>query len=187
MESTTTRINIVGTTGSGKSTFSKELAAVLNIPYVQIDQVYWGPDWYEPSDEEFFPKLKAALDKDSWVLDGNYQRTQPIKWKNVQAVIWLDYSFPIVFYRAVKRAITRSLTKEELWEGTGNRESFRRSFFSRDSILLWTLRTYWKNRKRYMRDMQDSRYAHIQFIRLASPAEAAEFLSETKPLDLQLK
>lgn len=182
MESSTTRINVVGTTGSGKSTFSKQLAAALQIPYLQIDQVYWGPNWYEPKDEEFFPKLKAALDEDSWVLDGNYQRTQSIKWKNVQAVIWLDYSFHIVFYRAVKRAITRSLTKEELWEGTGNRESFRKSFFSTDSILLWTLRTYWKNRKRYKGDMKDRRYAHIKFIRLTSPREAAEFLSKIKKL-----
>lgn len=180
LPSSTTRINVVGTTGSGKSTFSKQLATALQIPYVQIDQVYWGRNWYEPKDEEFFPKLQKAIAMDSWVLDGNYQRTQPIKWKNVQVVIWLDYSFPIVFYRAVKRAITRSLTKEELWEGTGNRESFRKSFFSTDSILLWTLKTYWRNRKRYQRDMEDCRYAHIQFFRLPSPAKANEFLIAVK-------
>lgn len=170
------RINVVGTTGSGKSTFSRKLSEILSIPYVQIDQVYWGPDWYEPTDDEFFPKLKESLNQEHWVLDGNYGRTTPIKWKNAQAVIWLDYPFRVVFYRAVKRAITRAISKEELWPGTGNKESFRRSFFSSDSILAWTIRTYRDNRTRYFAAMQDTQFSHIKFIRLASSEEARMFL-----------
>ena len=129
------KINVVGTSGSGKSTFSQRLAKVLGHPYIEIDKIFWGPNWYWPSDEEFFAKLKAALKQDSWVLDGNYDRTVPIKWENVEMVIWLDYPFARTLFRALKRAIRRSLTREEIWEGTGNRESFRKSFFSKDSIV----------------------------------------------------
>ncbi|MES2620931.1 MAG: adenylate kinase [Bacteroidota bacterium] len=172
------RINIVGTTGSGKSAFSKKLSRISGIPYVQIDQIYWGADWYEPTDEEFFPKLREALNREQWILDGNYGRTVPIKWKDVQVVIWLDYPFPLVFYRAVKRAITRAISKEELWPGTGNKESFRRSFLSRDSILGWTIKTYSGNRTRYLAAMRDTRFSHIQFVRLKSSEEALVFLEE---------
>ena len=51
------KINVVGTSGSGKSTVSKLLAAKLNYPYIEMDAVYWKADWQEPSDEEFIAKL----------------------------------------------------------------------------------------------------------------------------------
>ena len=73
------RINVLGTSGSGKSTFSKKLADKLNVPYVQLDELFWKPNWTESSDEELFPKLEKAVSSDEWVLDGNYTRTIPIK------------------------------------------------------------------------------------------------------------
>ena len=69
------RINVVGTSGSGKSTFAKSIAKKFNAPYVQLDELHWKPNWEESSDEEFFPKLEKALLSDMWILDGNYTRT----------------------------------------------------------------------------------------------------------------
>jgi len=172
------RVNVIGTSGSGKSTFSKRLAQVLGFKYVEMDKIFWGPQWKWPSDEEFFGNLKQALDDKQWVLDGNYNRTLPIKWEKVDMVVWLDYSFPLTLYQAVKRALVRSITQEELWEGTGNRESFKKSFFSKDSIILWTIQTHSSVRKKYESYMQDSRYAHIQFVRLQSRKEAQKFLRQ---------
>ena len=171
------RINVVGTSGSGKTTFSKSLSRRLGIEHIEIDSLFWGPNWYWPSDDEFFPKLQIALEgKDKWILDGNYTRTIPIKWEKVEVVIWLDYSFTRTFFQAVKRAISRSLTKEELWEGTGNRESLRNSFFDRNSIILWTIKTYKKTKKKYQEIMQEPEYSYITFIRIKSPKEAKKFL-----------
>jgi len=87
------RINIIGTSGSGKTTFGKRLAKVLSIEYIEMDQLFWGKNWYWPSDEEFFSKLKSELEKKLWILDGNYTRSIPIKWEKVDTVIWLDFSF----------------------------------------------------------------------------------------------
>jgi len=47
------KINIVGTTASGKSTFSRKLRQVNGIPYIEMDKIFWGPSWYEPPDAEF--------------------------------------------------------------------------------------------------------------------------------------
>lgn len=172
------KINVVGTSGSGKSTFSKRLSQILNIPYLEMDKIFWGPNWYWPSDEEFFGKLKQALQADAWLLDGNYTRTIPIKWEKVEMVVWLDYPFAITLLRALKRAIRRAWTQEELWEGTGNRESFRKSFFSKDSIILWTIKTHHQVRKKYENNMQDPKYSHIKFVRLKSDAEVEFFLAQ---------
>jgi len=171
------RVNVIGTSGRGKSTFSRKLAALLKAPYLEIDKLYWGPNWNEPADELFFKKLEAELNRESWVLDGNYQRTEAIKWKNVQVVIWLDYSMPRVMFRVIKRALWRIISQAEIWEGTGNRETLK-MLFSRDSIVLWSFNTYHSNKSRYNETMHNIKYAHIKFIRISSPAEALNFLDE---------
>lgn len=141
------KINVVGTSGSGKSTFSRKLAQVLKFPYIEMDRIFWQPNWQEPSNEKFFKDLEIALNQEKWVLDGNYTRTIPIKWKNVETIIWLDYSFTRTIFQAVKRAVQRSISKEEFWEGTGNTESFRRIFFSKESIIWWSIKTHSKVKK----------------------------------------
>ncbi len=174
------RFNVIGTSGTGKTTFSKRLAAVLSLPYIEMDQIFWKPNWQESTNETFFEKLKYHVNKKSWVLDGNYSRTTEIKWSGVECVIWLDYALPVTFYRMVTRTIKRSLSQEELWLGTGNKESFRKSFMSKDSIILWTLQTYHKNKKRYTQIMKSSLSERIDFLRLISPKEANQFLIDLK-------
>ena len=73
------RVNVIGTSGSGKSSFAKQLAGALRTPYLEMDRLYWKPNWQEPKDEELFPILEQALSGDAWVLDGNYTRTTHIK------------------------------------------------------------------------------------------------------------
>ncbi len=141
-----------------------------------MDQIFWESNWTEPSDEVFFPRLKDALKSESWVLDGNYQRTQAIKWEKIDQVIWLDYSFARTLKQSVLRSFTRALRKSELWPGTGNRESFYRSFFSKQSVLLWMMQTHAKNRERYQATLNDPAYGHIKFLHIKSPQEAQDFL-----------
>ena len=174
------RFNVIGTSGSGKTTFSKQLAALLAIPHIQMDALFWGPNWRASSDDEFFPKVRRALEQDAWVLDGNYIRTIPIKWARVECVIWLDYAFWRTTYRVLRRAVSRSISGEELWEGTGNRETFRRSFLSRDSIVWYTMRSHAPTRRRIFALMAEPQYAGIRFVRLTTPKAAAAFLASVR-------
>ena len=160
------KINIVGTSGSGKSTLARRLAQMLSVPCIEMDTLYWQPHWQGTPDEAFFAKLAAAIDRPDWVLDGNYNRSRPVKWRDVDMVIWVDYGFWRTLRQAVCRAVSRARSQQELWPGTGNRESFRRSFLSRESILWWTITTWKKNRLRYQMDMADPSWQHIRFIRL---------------------
>jgi len=169
------RINVVGTAGCGKSTVGKRIAERLDIPYIQLDELHWKPNWVESTDEELFPKLEKALSSDEWVLDGNYTRTIPIKWKRVQMVVYLDLPFHIVLYRIIKRSLVRGIKNEELWHG--NKETLWKHLFTRDSMILWTIRHFPENRKRYTELSEKSEYSHIKFVRLRSRKEVEDFVT----------
>ncbi|QCJ70168.1 adenylate kinase [Providencia heimbachae] len=176
------KINVIGTTGSGKSTLGKELAALFQVSYVELDAIYWKKNWQSSSDDELNQKLTHALNnaKTGWILDGNYSRTIPIKWQTVDMVVWLDYSFLRTLYQSISRTITRILSQAELWSNTGNTETWRKAFFSRDSIIVWLFKTYHLNKKRNISYFIDPQYKHIQFVRLTSPAETRLFLQLMK-------
>jgi len=172
------KINVVGTSGVGKSTLAKRLAACLALPYIEMDTLYWRADWQGVSDEVLFADLARATDAPGWVLDGNYNRSRQVKWREVDLVVWVDYSFCRTLRQAVWRAGTRAWRRQELWPGTGNRESFRRSFASRESIILWTLKTWRANRLRYLQDMGDPRWQHIRFVRLQNRRDTEALMTE---------
>ena len=111
------------------------------------------------------------------MLDGNYDRTRSIKWSRATLVIWLDYSLPLAFSRVVRRTIRRSITRNELWPGTNNRESFAK-MFSPSSVVLWTLTQHARQRRRNAAAMHTDEWSHLQFVRLRSPKAAQNYLAE---------
>ncbi len=174
------RINVVGTSGSGKSTFSKRLAERLNVPYIRLDELHWKPDWTASTGKELFANLEKKLTPDGWVLDGNYTRTIPVKWKRVQLVIYLDLPFALVLYRIIKRSLYRGIRREELWHG--NRESVWRHLFTRDSMILWTIKTFHANRRQFEADFKNPDYSHIKFVTLRSGREVEDFIANALAL-----
>lgn len=170
------RINVIGTSGSGKTTFAATIANRLNIPLIEFDSIHWGPNWTEVPDEEFIEKITPALEYKFWVTDGNYNRLRSVTWQRVQLVVWLDFPFLLVFWRVFKRTLLRAFLKEELW--SGNRESLSMAFFTKDSILLWVITSYNRRKRNTIANMNDPQYAHIKFVRLTSPDQAQKWLDE---------
>ena len=168
----------MGTSGSGKTSVARRIAKKLNIPYVELDELFWKPNWTESTDEELFPKLEEALSVDGWVLDGNYTRTIPIKWKRCRMVVYLDLPFHIVLYRIIKRSLIRGFRNEELW--AGNKETVLKHLFTRDSMILWTMKTFFTNRKRFAINSKNPEYSHIKFVRLRSKKEIGNFVTQLK-------
>jgi len=179
------RINIIGTTGSGKSTLAKALSEQMDYPYVQMDQLFWKPNWQETSDEDLFSKLTKALSDETWVLDGNFSRTNELKWDRVDTIIWLDFGYIRTLCQLVKRTIVRAISRQELWPGTGNKESFFKTFMTKDSILVWFIRSYHKNRIKYSELMRSTEYSHIEMIRLKSPSEIQNFIKQVHSRSLK--
>ncbi len=163
------RINVVGSSGSGKTTFARRLAELKGVPYIEMDALYWRPQWREPSDAEFLPQVAEAVAGEAWVLDGSYSRTRHIKWPRTEALVFLDLPKAVTVSRVLRRALRRIRSGEELWPGTGNRETVANVFLSRDSIVLWAAKMHGANRQRYADPAYVGAYPHLAFIRLTSP------------------
>jgi hypothetical protein len=104
-------------------------------------------------------------------MDGNYSSTaRDIVWDRATTLIWLNYPFRVVFWRALRRTVLRVANQEELY--SGNRETFRQSFLSRESIILWAITTYHRRRREYRRILDEGVFPHLRVIELRSPAEA---------------
>ena len=168
------RVIVAGTSGSGKTTFSKALASALQVPRVELDALHWLPNWVERDTDEFRALVAEAAQQDHWVVDGNYTVVRDILWPRATDIVWLNFSRTTVFTRVLTRTIRRSITREPLW--AGNTESLRKAFFSRDSILLWALTTYDKNRVRYTRLRQDPANSHLRWHELQTNEDAERLL-----------
>lgn len=99
-------------------------------------------------------------------------------WARATTVVWLDYAFPLVFWRALSRTLRRILTREELF--ATNRESLRMAFFSRDSILWWVITTFHRRRKQYRRLFDTKTFPHLAYVEFQKPSEARRFLTRLK-------
>ena len=86
------KIIVLGCPGSGKTTFSKKLHAATGLPLIHLDAIWWKPNRSHISREEFDARLDEALQRDAWIVDGDYSRTYEVRFKACDTLIFLDYS-----------------------------------------------------------------------------------------------
>lgn len=86
------RILVIGCPGSGKSRLSEILGEKLGLPVVHLDQLWWKPGWQNVSVEEFDEQLDTVLEREKWIIDGNFSRTMPLRLRYCDTIIYLDYS-----------------------------------------------------------------------------------------------
>lgn len=168
---------MVGTSGSGKTTFASRLAKVRRVAHIELDELHWEENWTEAPDDVFLQRVETATAADFWVVDGNYSAARPVVWKRADALVWLDYDLSVIMRQLLWRTVTRAARRVELWKG--NRESFYMSFMTKDSVLWWALTTYKRRRREYSALIASSEFAHLTVFHLKNPGEAENFLAET--------
>ncbi len=100
------RIIIIGCGGAGKSTLARKLGEVLDLPVLHLDKLFWKPGWVEMEREEFDALLQVELQKEKWIMDGNFNRTMPERIKRCDTIIYLDFSRFACLMGVLKRVIT---------------------------------------------------------------------------------
>jgi adenylate kinase family enzyme len=164
------RILVMGSPGSGKSTFARRLSQATGIPVVSLDALYWKPGW-QPSDAaEFGARVAEVVDRPRWIIDGDY-----IWWAGdvrrgvADAVIWFDLPRRTCMAGIVSRIATSYGTvRPEMAQGCPERidvEFFR---------YVWTYR---KVQRPKLLQYLDRLRADQSLIRLTDHAQADRYLT----------
>ena len=86
------KVIIIGSPGSGKSTFARKLSEKTKLPLFHLDNIYHKSDGSHIEKGEFDKIITKIMDGDSWILDGNYQRTLELRIAKCDTVFLLDIS-----------------------------------------------------------------------------------------------
>src|SRR5438132_4519028 len=98
------RVLVVGTTGSGKTTTAAAIAKRIGTSHVELDSLFWKPNWVESERDEFRACVAAATSDDRWVADGNYLgMLGDMLWSRADTVVWLDPPLPLIVVRLIRR------------------------------------------------------------------------------------
>jgi len=99
------RVLIIGSSGSGKSTLARQLGSRLELPVIHLDRHYWHPGWVGTPNAEWQRTVSQLVQRDTWIMDGNYRSTLKMRLEAADSVVFLDLPPWICAIRALKRRI----------------------------------------------------------------------------------
>lgn len=165
------RILVAGPSGSGKTTLAGRIADVLDVPHVEIDALFHGPDWTpRPTFVQDVHRFAAGS---AWVTEWQYGTVRAHLLERADLVVWLNLPRAVVVHQVVRRTVLRRLRHRVLWNG--NVEPPLRTFFTDpDHIVRWAWRTHPTNAARVGALAQ--RPSGTPVLRLRSHADARRWL-----------
>jgi adenylate kinase family enzyme len=162
---------VVGQSGAGKTTVARRLAARLQVPHVELDAFFHGPQW-EPT-PTFVGDVDAATTAPGWVADGNYAAVRDLLWSRADTVVWLDLPRTTTLRRVLLRTGRRVVTRPELWNG--NRERWR-TVGRASHPIRWTWQTHQRHRAAYEDRLRDPRWQQLAVVRLQTARDVREWV-----------
>jgi energy-coupling factor transporter ATP-binding protein EcfA2 len=171
------RILILGRTGSGKTTLARELAAALDVPHVELDSLYFGPEFSTAPLPVLRERTSAAIAGDRWVTDGNKRAVRDLVWPRADTIVWLDYPLGISFWRLAKRARRRTSALKAQAAETGGKTGLPRQFLAAARGVLTALRSHAGQRREYPRMFAEPANQHLAVVRLRSPRATRQWLA----------
>lgn len=97
------RTVVIGCSGSGESVFSRKLRDATGLSLYYLDMIWHKPDGTNISRKEFDKQLDSIISRDSWIIDGNYQRTLETRIKACDTVFLFDLPTEICIEGALSR------------------------------------------------------------------------------------
>jgi adenylate kinase family enzyme len=169
------RILVIGSSGSGKSTFARKLGEKTGLKVIHLDRLYWKPNWVETTDKDEWKRVvQKALGGDAWIIDGNYSGTMEMRIEKCDTVIFLDMPRAVCVYRILKRvALHRPGARPDMAEGCDERFDWE--------FIKWVW-NYPTRSKPKVEALLERFAVEKKIIRLKSKREIENFLANHPPI-----
>ncbi|UYV14750.1 AAA family ATPase [Porphyrobacter sp. ULC335] len=159
------RVLIIGPCGSGKSTLARELAPLMGLPLIHMDQLGWQAGWIETEKAELHARLAEAVAGERWLIEGNYGSTLAPRLERADTVIYLDFPIRLCLWRLIRRVTSlRGQSRPDMPDGCPERF---------DAAFFWYVMN-WNSGPRVRTEVQLAPYAG-KVIRLRNPEALAQW------------
>lgn len=116
------RVLVSGISGAGKSTLARRVAAILELPYTELDALHHGPGWVRRP--EFEADAAALASRGRWITEDQYRSfIGDLLWRRADTVLWLDLPRRVVMWRVSTRTFVRLVARRRIFND--NRERWR--------------------------------------------------------------
>lgn len=170
------RLAVIGLAGAGKTTLAHHLVPLFGLPHIELDAFCWAANWTRVQPECFRQRTIEALNRKRWLVEGNHCVVYDLIFAQAETLIWLDLPLPVMMQRLLVRTMSNLLNNTIL--SSGNREEWRRTFLTPDSIFLKLLKTYNPRRKAIQEQLKEPEYGHLHLIHLRSPQAVQRWRTE---------
>jgi adenylate kinase family enzyme len=142
------RICVIGCSGTGKSTLSRQIGERMGLPVHHLDAMLWRAGWVMTDRETEERVQREVIASDCWVIDGNFGSTMAIRFPRAQAIIWLDYPTWLAMWGVVRRvAHEKGRVRADMAEGCTERWDW--------PFMKWVLEFRQKHRARVIEHIRD--------------------------------
>ncbi|WP_342513494.1 topology modulation protein [Sporosarcina sp. FSL K6-1522] len=161
------KVLVVGVSaGVGKSTFARRLGELTGLEVTHLDRLYWKPNWVEASAEEFSAAQQKVVEKDQWIMEGNYTGTFPIREAHADTLIYMELPLRVCLYRVLKRRVQyHGKTRQDIGEGCQEKIDW--------AFLKFIVTTYGTRKKTMQERMQ----------RFAEQGKTVHYLTTTAQIE----
>jgi adenylate kinase family enzyme len=166
------RVLVAGSSGSGKTTTAARVAAVLQVPHVEIDALFHGPGWTPRPAFEADVRRFAA--EPAWVTEWQYASVRALLAERADLLVWLDVPRSLVMRQVVRRTVVRRVRRTELWNGNVE-PPFLTFLTDPEHIVRWAWKTHAENRRRTAQLLQQR--PDLDVVRIRSRRDLAGWLA----------
>ena len=166
------RVLVIGSGGAGKSTVATRLGKLLNLEVNHLDKLYWRAGWVEPETDEWIKTVNNLIERDSWIIDGNYSGTLELRLQRCDTVVFLDLPRVLCLWRIVKRFLVyRGGTRPDVGEGCPESLNFE--------FVSWVWNYARRSRPKVVKRLQEHGEGK-QIFWLRSRNDVKQFLSQVE-------
>ncbi len=166
------RILVIGSGGAGKSTVARRLGQLLDLEVNHLDKFYWKPGWVESPPDEWLETVTELINRESWIIDGNYSGTLEFRLQKCDTIVFLDMPRLLCLWRILKRNLLyRSGGRPDITEGCLEKLNFE--------FVSWVWNYSRRSRPKVVKLIREhSKEKRVVWLR--SNADVEKFLSDPR-------